>query len=195
LSQVSDSTGPLNQWPRGQRTLALSSGPSDDRTAYRYSTSAGSPHLTAPSSSIYSGQSMKIMSVSTATPAQSIPAAPHWTAPGSRHAPAAGRAHGGPSPPGRNKSSTEKEHLLAHLIHLRCTRRLAGRYQPLGCAASGVRIMNSRDGTTRTPNGSSHPGRRAERYMRLRADFPVGLGAVGQVRLWVPRASSKARER
>ena len=67
-SQVRDSTGPLNQWPRGQRILALSRGPPDDRTAYLCSTSAGSPHLTAPCSSIYAGQSMKIVSVSIKVP-------------------------------------------------------------------------------------------------------------------------------
>jgi hypothetical protein len=99
LSQVSDADGPLNQWPPGQRILALSTGPSDDWTAYLCSTSAGSPHLTAPCSSIYAGQSMKIMPVSIATP---IPA---------------GRlaAHA----PGPDKSSTGKEHSLAHLIHPR----------------------------------------------------------------------------
>src|SRR6202020_1260404 len=117
LFQVSDSTEPLNQWPRGQRTLTLSTGPSDDWTAYLRSTSAGSPHLTAPCSSIYAGQSMKIMPVSTASPIRSMPSrAAQDVHLGSRHAPAVDRVPGGPSPPGRNKSSMGKEHPLSHLI-------------------------------------------------------------------------------
>jgi hypothetical protein len=91
---------------------------------------------------------MKIMSVPTATPAQSMPAAPHRTAPGSRHAmpPAAGRATGGPSPPGRNKSCTGKEHSQARLIHPRSSRHAVrvslARVRP----ASSVRSV-SRDAT------------------------------------------------
>jgi len=34
LIQVSDSSGPLNQWPRGHRIFMLTKGPSVDRTAY-----------------------------------------------------------------------------------------------------------------------------------------------------------------
>ena len=51
-SSVNDSTGPLNQWQRGHRILALSSGPSVDLIRYRSCTSAGSPHLTEPVLSI-----------------------------------------------------------------------------------------------------------------------------------------------
>src|SRR5690242_15196577 len=40
--------GPLNQWPRGHLILALGSGPSVEPRVYRSSTSAGSPHRTAP---------------------------------------------------------------------------------------------------------------------------------------------------
>jgi hypothetical protein len=48
LGSISDSIGPLNQWPSGHRIFALSIGPSEDSTVYRYSTSAGSPHRSAP---------------------------------------------------------------------------------------------------------------------------------------------------
>jgi hypothetical protein len=52
--------GPLNQWPRGHLILALSSGPSVDLMVYRASTSAGSPHRTAPSRPRNAGQSTSI---------------------------------------------------------------------------------------------------------------------------------------
>jgi len=69
FSQVSDSSGPLKQWPRGHRILALSSGPSVEETAYRYSTAAGSPHLAAPCLSMYSGHSRNItLSIGTPVP-------------------------------------------------------------------------------------------------------------------------------
>ena len=42
---------PLNQWPAGHLILALSMGPSVERMVNRHTTSAGSPHLMAPSSS------------------------------------------------------------------------------------------------------------------------------------------------
>src|SRR6266516_7470773 len=42
---VRNSIGPLNQWPSGHLILALSSGSSHDSIKYRYSTSAGPPHL------------------------------------------------------------------------------------------------------------------------------------------------------
>ena len=60
---ISDSSGPLNQWPRGHRILALSSGPSVEVTVYRCSTSAGSPHV---------GQSMNVTRVSTAAPCKPV---------------------------------------------------------------------------------------------------------------------------
>src|SRR5580698_9424184 len=62
LTQVSDSTGPLNMWPSGQRILALSSGPSVDVIVYRSATSAGSPHRAVPCRSRYAGQSRNIVS-------------------------------------------------------------------------------------------------------------------------------------
>jgi len=46
VSQVKDSMGPVNQWPTGHLIMALSSGPSVERTVNRHLTSAGSPHLT-----------------------------------------------------------------------------------------------------------------------------------------------------
>ena len=52
--------GPLNQWPRAHLILALSSGPSVDLMVYRASTSAGSPHRTAPSWPRNAGQSTSI---------------------------------------------------------------------------------------------------------------------------------------
>ena len=52
LANVSDSIGPLNQCPRGQRILALSSAPSVEFIRYRSCTSAGSPHRTEPVLSI-----------------------------------------------------------------------------------------------------------------------------------------------
>ena len=42
---------PLNQWPVGHLIMALSMGPSVERMVNRHLTSAGSPHLMAPSSS------------------------------------------------------------------------------------------------------------------------------------------------
>jgi hypothetical protein len=60
---TSESSGPLNQCPRGQQIFALTSGPSDDWTVYQYCTSAGSPHRTAPPRSVYSGQSRNVTSV------------------------------------------------------------------------------------------------------------------------------------
>ena len=42
---------PLNQWPAGHLIMALSTGPSVERMVNRHLTSAGSPHLMAPSSS------------------------------------------------------------------------------------------------------------------------------------------------
>src|SRR5215470_7537388 len=68
LTQVSDSSGPLNQWPTGHRIFMLSSGPSDDWTTYWSSTSAGSPHRSAPWLSRYAGQSRNIISLSTSRP-------------------------------------------------------------------------------------------------------------------------------
>jgi hypothetical protein len=65
---TSDSTGPLNQCPRGHRILMLSSGPSLDPSVYRYSTSAGSPHRAAPCRSRCSGQSRNITAASTYDP-------------------------------------------------------------------------------------------------------------------------------
>jgi len=52
--------GPLNQWPRGHLILALSSGPSVDLIVYHVSTSARSPHRTAPSWPRNAGQSTSI---------------------------------------------------------------------------------------------------------------------------------------
>jgi hypothetical protein len=49
--QVRDSMGPLNQCPAGHLIMALSRGPSVERMMNRHLTSAGSPHLAAPSSS------------------------------------------------------------------------------------------------------------------------------------------------
>jgi hypothetical protein len=60
LVTVRNSTGPLKKWPRGQRILAHSSGPLLVGPTYQYSTAAGSPHLTAPSSSVHAGQSRNI---------------------------------------------------------------------------------------------------------------------------------------
>jgi hypothetical protein len=54
------SMGPLNQWPRGHLILALSSGPSVDPMVYHVSTSARSPHRTAPSWPRNAGQSTSI---------------------------------------------------------------------------------------------------------------------------------------
>src|SRR5258708_14992921 len=65
--QVRDSTGPLNQWPAGHRIMALSRGPPVERMVNRHVTSAGSPHLTAPSSSRQAGQSRNIMLASAIT--------------------------------------------------------------------------------------------------------------------------------
>lgn len=101
LSQVSDSSGPLNQCPRGQRILALSSGPSVDRTVYRPSTSAGSPHRSAPCLSMYAGQSRNIMWVSIKQPPFSVhrcgrPPAPDAAHPG-RTSPLPVRAPNGTS--------------------------------------------------------------------------------------------------
>ena len=52
--------GPLNQWPRGHLILAPSSGPSVDPIVYHISTSAGSPHRTAPSRPRKAGQSTSV---------------------------------------------------------------------------------------------------------------------------------------
>jgi hypothetical protein len=83
FSQVSDSSGPLKQWPRGHRTLALSSGPSVEDTVYRYSTAAGRPHLAVPCLSMYSGQSINItLSIGTPVPfggCKSVLADSEWT--------------------------------------------------------------------------------------------------------------------
>src|SRR6201996_6924483 len=128
LSQVSDSTEPLNQWPRGQRILALSTGPSDDWTAYLCSISAGSPHLSAPCLSIYAGQSIKITSVFTAAPIRSMPGG---TAPAGHLAAQAPRAA---------TSSYGEEHSLTHLIHPPC--RLAVR----AARSSGLRVGSCRTG-------------------------------------------------
>jgi hypothetical protein len=49
LSQVSNSMGPLNQWPDGHRIMAASSGPSLESMVNRDLTSAGSPHRRVPS--------------------------------------------------------------------------------------------------------------------------------------------------
>src|SRR5260370_14968732 len=65
--QVRDSTGPLNQWPAGHRIMALSRGPPVERMVSRHVTSAGSPHLTAPSSSRPARPARNIM------PASAIP--------------------------------------------------------------------------------------------------------------------------
>jgi hypothetical protein len=62
------STGQLYQWPSGQRILTLSRGPLDDSAVYLSSTSAGSPHLTAPWLSVYFGQSRNITLLAIAAP-------------------------------------------------------------------------------------------------------------------------------
>ena len=64
LSQVRDSIAPLNQCPAGHLILALSAGPSLELMVNWRSTSAGSPHLTAPSRSRKAGQSRNIIVVS-----------------------------------------------------------------------------------------------------------------------------------
>lgn len=66
------STGQLYQWPSGQRILTLSTGPLDDSTVYLSCTSAGSPHLTAPWSSWYSGQSRNITLLAIAMPRSAV---------------------------------------------------------------------------------------------------------------------------
>jgi hypothetical protein len=70
---MSDSTGPLNQWPRGHRILTPSIGPSLDPSVYRYSTSAGSPHRTAGCRSRYSGQSRNNTAASMYAPRRLVP--------------------------------------------------------------------------------------------------------------------------
>src|SRR5262249_28433762 len=93
LTQVSDSSGPLNQWPTGHRIFMLSNGPSDDRTTYWSSTSAGSPHRPAPWLSRYRGQSRNIISFSTSRPPFDV-----W--PPTGEAADAGSLTVGPRPPG-----------------------------------------------------------------------------------------------
>src|SRR5580704_5326610 len=97
-SSVSDSTGPLNQWPRGHRIRALSSGPSVDLIRYRSSTAAGSPHRTEPLLSIYAGQSRNIALASIGDP--------HSAAAPSHPAPV------------REGTLAESEDRTARLIHL-----------------------------------------------------------------------------
>ena len=64
---VSDAMGPMNQCRRGQLILTRSMGPAVDGMEYRYSTSAGSMHLVAPSSRL-AGQSRNVGSVGIGVP-------------------------------------------------------------------------------------------------------------------------------
>ena len=65
LLEARDSIGPLKLWPDGQRIMALSSGPSLEFMMNLHLTSAGSPHVTAPSESIYARHSKNIIRLST----------------------------------------------------------------------------------------------------------------------------------
>ena len=66
--------GPLKQCPDGHLIMTLSSGPSVEFMMNRQLTSAGSPHLTAPSRSMYAGQTRNmIWPLTIAPPSARVP--------------------------------------------------------------------------------------------------------------------------